>query len=548
MTQKLAISYVRFSTMGQSDGDSIRRQTEATEAYCKKYGLILTDAYRLLDSGKSAFKGANRSPTGALGQLEKQVEEGKIPTGTVLIVESLDRLSREDIVSAQLLLLNLINKGLEIVALSDNERRYSKQSLAANPFELIISIMVMSRAHEESKIKSFRVKESWLNRNKLAAEGKHINIRLPSWLESKDKKYIVAPEKASVIKRIFKLYLEGFGTQTIAQMLIKEKVPNIAKSKSGKKLWHPTYVQRIIKSKEVIGYYTGATPEVPNFFPAIISEVNFYAAQAKIKLRNKYKGQRNHNPHPFTHLLKCAICGESIVRSLGNGYQYFQCNGARLKFCKPNLLSVYCVETALLKVIKSSGPAASRIDDDSLRRDQKEMDAIHGKVVELDLKIATATKLFMDTPSETGTKILLQMELEKKDLAQQLEEKRNSKYLIDYRSNWKEVKMKLEAAINRDTKFPLDMIPVSMKITNGELEFLRHTATDHEHENIALRETLRGIVDKISIDCTTQKSLIQFKSGEKIDVEFKKNTSYPRTYAYRLRNGDWVDLGQDPTR
>jgi hypothetical protein len=32
MTPRLAISYVRFSTAGQIEGDSIRRQTEATEA------------------------------------------------------------------------------------------------------------------------------------------------------------------------------------------------------------------------------------------------------------------------------------------------------------------------------------------------------------------------------------------------------------------------------------------------------------------------------------------------------------------------------------
>jgi DNA invertase Pin-like site-specific DNA recombinase len=137
MKQPLAISYVRFSTIEQLGGDSIRRQTEATEAYCKKNGLTLTDDYRLKDLGKSAYKGVHRSATGALGQLEKQVEAGKIPKGTVLVVENLDRLSREDIVSAQLLLLNLINKGIEIVALSDNERRYSKANLIENPWELM---------------------------------------------------------------------------------------------------------------------------------------------------------------------------------------------------------------------------------------------------------------------------------------------------------------------------------------------------------------------------------------------------------------------------
>jgi hypothetical protein len=52
---QLAISYVRYSSIGQSNGDSVRRQSEATESYCRKHGLTLTDKYRLQDSGKSAF-------------------------------------------------------------------------------------------------------------------------------------------------------------------------------------------------------------------------------------------------------------------------------------------------------------------------------------------------------------------------------------------------------------------------------------------------------------------------------------------------------------
>jgi DNA invertase Pin-like site-specific DNA recombinase len=548
MKQKLAISYVRFSTLGQSDGDSVRRQTEATEAYCKRNGLILTDAFRLMDSGKSAFKGANRTPTGALGQLEKQVREGKIPLGTVLIVENLDRLSRQDIVSAQLLLLNLINQGLEIVALSDNERRYSKESLAANPFELIISIMVMSRAHEESRIKSYRVKESWVNRNKLAAEGKHINIRLPAWLESKDKQYFVARGKSEVIKRIFKLYLEGFGTQTIAQMLIKEKIPNIAKTTSGKTTWHPTYIQRILKAKEVIGHYTGTSPEVPNYFPAIISESDFYAVQAKIKSRYTYKGQKNNNPHPLSHLLKCDLCGESIVRCMGNGYHYFQCFGSQLDICNSKTISIYGTEQALLKVIALAGPLASRLDDQSLQNEQQNIDVVQGKIIEMDQKLATVTKLFMEHPSEAGTKILQEMEAEKRKLVLQMEEQRNSKFLFDHRADWKEVKAKLEAAIKNSEKFPLDVVPVSAKLIDGKLEFIRHVAVHTENDIIALRETLRSYIDRIGIDIPNMRATIHFKNGESVPVEFKKGNSYPRTYAYRTPKSGWIDLGKDPNR
>src|ERR1035437_474114 len=97
---QLAISYVRYSSVGQSAGDSVRRQLEATESYCRKHDLKLTDKYRLQDSGKSAFHGVDRRDTSALGQVEKQVAAGEIPNGTVLIVENLDRLSREEISEA----------------------------------------------------------------------------------------------------------------------------------------------------------------------------------------------------------------------------------------------------------------------------------------------------------------------------------------------------------------------------------------------------------------------------------------------------------------
>jgi len=547
MKPTLAISYVRFSTVGQSDGDSVRRQTEATEAYCKKHGLVLTDAYRLKDLGKKSALGVNRSPTGALGQLEKEVEAGKIPKGTVLIVENLDRLTREDIVSAQLLLLNLIKNGIEIVALSDSERRYSKESVSANPMDLIISIMVMSRAHEESKIKSYRVKESWINRKKQAVEGKHINIRLPSWLKSEAGRYVAIPEKARVIKRIFKLYLEGYGTQTIAAMLVREKVPNIAKDVQGRSdRWHATYIQRILKAKEIIGFYTGVSPEVPHFFPAVVSESDFYAAHAKLKERYNYKGQKNNTPQPFTHLIKCVHCGEGIVKAHGNGYRYLQCQGARIKTCKPTTLPYYPTEQALLKAISSAGPTAFTVDDNAATESHKEMDALQGRISELDQKLTTATKLFIDNPSEAGTKILQQFEADKKELLQQLEDKRNSTFLVDYRADWKEVRDRIEAEIKRMGGVPYDVIPVSVQMSGGRMVFLRHTPARNEDNVIALRETLRSYIERIDMDIPGMSARIRFKTGLAIDVWFKKSNTYPRRLFYRTDKIEWTILDEQP--
>ena len=549
MNQRLAISYARFSTIGQADGDSIRRQTEATEAYCKKHSLILTDKFRLRDLGKSAYKGVNRSPTGALGILEKQVEAGQIPKGTTLVVENLDRLSREDIVTAQLLLLNLIHKGIEIVALSDNERRYSKETLAANPMELMVSIMVMSRAHEESKTKSYRAKESWMSRWKQASEGKHINTKLPAWLESKHGKYVVIPEKAAVIRKIFAWYLAGYGTVTVTQKLTEHGIANIARVRQGRTdRWSSTYVQRILKSRELIGYYTKVSPEVPHFYPAVVSESDFYAVQAKLKERYTYKGQRNHTPHPFSHILKCALCGEGIVKASSNGYKYLECQGSRLNLCKTNVLPCYSTEQALLWVISNSNLAAFDLYDKAATDAQLQLDALQGKLKELNQKIATAAKLFLETPSEAGTKILQQLEGDRKLVLQEVENARNSQYLVDHRRNWKEIKSYLEQYIKDTVGVAYEVIPVTVKVVNGKPEFLRHEATQSDDDMIALRETLRSVIDRIVIDIPQMTATIHYKSGRQEHVQFKKSRTYPRTLYYKTDKIEWTPLPVLPRR
>jgi hypothetical protein len=50
-----AHSYLRWSTLIQSWGDSDRRQMEWAMAWCQQNGSVLAEVYR--DSGISAFKG-----------------------------------------------------------------------------------------------------------------------------------------------------------------------------------------------------------------------------------------------------------------------------------------------------------------------------------------------------------------------------------------------------------------------------------------------------------------------------------------------------------
>src|SRR5262245_55188896 len=87
--KRRAYSYIRFSAPRQAEGGSLNRQIFLTEAYCKKKDLVLDDSLTLRDLGVSAFRGDNVRE-GALAGFLEACRTGRVPRGSVLIVESLD--------------------------------------------------------------------------------------------------------------------------------------------------------------------------------------------------------------------------------------------------------------------------------------------------------------------------------------------------------------------------------------------------------------------------------------------------------------------------
>src|SRR5262249_1501597 len=92
---KIAYSYLGYSSNTQADGDSIPRQTELADACGKRNGAKLDIASSYQDHGRSAFRGKHRR-SGKLAQFLADVQAARIPGGSILLVENLDRLSREN--------------------------------------------------------------------------------------------------------------------------------------------------------------------------------------------------------------------------------------------------------------------------------------------------------------------------------------------------------------------------------------------------------------------------------------------------------------------
>jgi len=250
-----AYSYIRFSTPDQAKGDSYRRQRQAAEDFCTRNGITLasTSEYLFFDKGRSAYKGRHLDDTGELARFLRLVEDGSVERGSYLLVESLDRLSRERVKDALPRFLDLLNRGIRVVTLSDG-KVYDDQY---NELDLIISIVHMSRAHNESEIKGQRVSRAWTaKQEKARSEGTPLGKACPQWLTLKDGAYQVIPERVEVIREIFQLTQDGYGQRAIAKLLNERGLPpfgSVARNVS--QAWGSSSVKKLLTNRALLGEY-----------------------------------------------------------------------------------------------------------------------------------------------------------------------------------------------------------------------------------------------------------------------------------------------------
>lgn len=323
-----AYSYIRFSTPEQAHGDSLRRQLEDSIAYATSRGLILDEKLNMRDLGVSAFRGANVEK-GRLGAFIKAVDSGLVPRGSFLLVESLDRLSRAQVLDALQIFTTIVNQGITIVTLMD-KREYSRESLSGmGSMDLVFSLIIMSRAYEESATKSMRRRKTWNQQKRVAdSDGKKITKKLPFWLSLPDTSgdFVVDEEAAAVVRRVFSLSRAGLGYQKIAQMLNSEGVLSPAartystsqKYKNNPRTWASSSVGYLLRNEAVIGNLVMSEvvpeknePPVPQrldgYYPKIIDDETFYVVQGK---RQPPRGKASAlKTNLFTGLLFCGYCG-----------------------------------------------------------------------------------------------------------------------------------------------------------------------------------------------------------------------------------------------
>jgi DNA invertase Pin-like site-specific DNA recombinase len=361
-----AYSYLRFSTSKQLTGDSFRRQKAMAEDYAARHGLVLDETLTFEDLGISAFRSRN-AKTGALRAFLDAVESGLVCPGSILLVESLDRISRDQILAAVGVFLQIISASITVVTLIDG-RSYSQSTINTNPLEFIILLVTMIRANEESAVKSTRLKENWARRRALGNSKVMTGIG-PAWLafDKKARKYRVIERHAAVVRRIFADYLSGLGRPAIAKALTQEGCPKFTDPRSSSE-WRQSTIDRLLKSPMVIGTLiptkvvndNGTTKRVCcepilNYYPAIISMETYEAAQVERKAR---KPNRTFFSEPLRNVLsglaRCYSCGkrmrfQSCTDNTYPAHLYLHCRGRDVKNgCRTAWIRYEAVQAAIL--------------------------------------------------------------------------------------------------------------------------------------------------------------------------------------------------------
>lgn len=351
------VGYVRFSSAAQAEGTSLERQIEMVKAHAAVNGWTVTE--EIVDEGRSAFKAKHKNDTAGLGRFLRDLDRGIYREGDILIVEALDRLSREQPLDALANVTRITSAGVRVEVI-DAKLSLTRGGYETNIGSLVQLLVGAAQAHGESVRKSQLLTKTWAVKR---TEGV-IRTHHPHWM---DKTKTLIDDRVETVKMIFDLADRGFGRAKIAGELNSAGHPTWGGSQKRKPSgdWSAQQVSTILKNRAVLGeaqaHSAGQAvgPVVADYYPQIISADQFERVNS-IKTRrfsDKGSGRNSLSGNIFKGWFHCS-CGRPMVIDPKKDRRYLRCAGSLKKAC-PHQSANYRrgmtydqLEAGVLKAIK----------------------------------------------------------------------------------------------------------------------------------------------------------------------------------------------------
>lgn len=397
--------YHRVSTEQQAeDGSGMARQADLLQSYIDRTRIVesMDDPVPVVleDGGLSAFKGHNFLH-GQLGRWMEEVRAG-MWDGSILVVENIDRFSRQNPFNVMGYLHDLINHSVAIHDVNMN-MVISRENSAMLPMVM----MQAQRAYDESKFKSNRIRAGWAKkRDNAFNNGTIVTNKRPKWIDIVDNQYVLNA-KARIVTEIFRLYQMGIGCPTIAKTLRE-----MGDDWRFDRIWTGEAVHKVLRNRRVTGVifiselirdYNSTDNPIDqkryemNVYPPVIGEDEFNLVQQLLSSRRSGKAtggkritkKRNDdgsvvtdvNGYPtydfidggkitksniFNAVCRCAKCGSPMYHNIVvskrtpakatspvvQEYRYIRCLNERDGLCDNKSLRYDVIERFIMEHIK----------------------------------------------------------------------------------------------------------------------------------------------------------------------------------------------------
>lgn len=554
---KKAYSYQRFSEGKQKSGDSIRRQTHGADEFCKTWKLELIKTFR--DEGVSGFRGKNFSNESALSAFLKLVDDEKIEKGSVLIVENMDRLSRQSILPCMTKFMEIIQKGIGIGVISQNKILDTK-SITDNPMELMLVLVEFSRANNESEAKSKRTNAVLFSKIEKMKKGEKVwyGAQRPKWIiDLKNDKWIMDDARIAIVKDIFKTYLRGASCNAIAVDLNKRGIPSLMNYNDTKRrntmIWSASGVMRTLRNDNVLGHCEIKGVKVESYYPSIISTKDFLLAQNKLDKNRINRGGSKFGiiQNVFKGLLFCSKCGYSIETKVTSYkaidgkwrvYCHYACRGVIRHSSCDNVGRVRVDDFE--KVVLSQ--ALHYMDDASTdgNNGNAEIEAMETEVLKIKKQIGDTLSL-MDTLDLPEIKTKLEaLQIKQKTLIKELANKRNSSAAMDEAPN---AIATLRNLINNALKAKVSIIREILDSIGGSEDLMPQTRELRKHMGIKTRK-IKCIITKASRTPNTADKVKTYMSDKELYMKTISDLIKQHGFRMELRNAlpliiDRIEMG-----
>lgn len=487
MSRMRAIGYARLSRDEDKENyDSIVTQNMMIESFCREHDL---DLVSILEDDNISGYSFNRP---GLNQLKRAIEKNEVD---IIIAKDLSRIGRHN-AKTLLFLEYLEEQNIRIILIHDNYDSDTDED----------DVIGIKTWYNERYLKDISRK---IKSNLKIKQEDGMVVKVPYGYErdpSNKHALIIDEEAAQVVRRIFKLYIDGYGGKAIAKIFNEEGIPPPSKYhylKTGKKPspiaegWHSTHVIRIIKNDTYIGIHrNGKTkrkringPSIlvdheqhivhDHYHDPIIPLEEFELAQKILNGRkeNGYRGTTDKSVNLFTGFLECADCGAGFMKKTGKRFPDSYICTTNFKhgssFCSTHKIH----EKQLIQIILDKLLFLRNLISKSIEAMDKELNEIASQqqsnkktLLLLEKKIKGKRNEIKNYSKQLAQKIIPEMiaaELIDEAQKELILIEKNYKEMLEYQSNSNQVK---EKAIR--SKEIIDEIIEKQDLTRRDLEIL----------------------------------------------------------------------------